>query len=121
MSNIDRSTKGGKEIQIGPLGQFAIKTAIVCGAVIISLLVLTNYIDDLIESKLQQYGSIGGRQFWSKVERAMDEQADPKNDLSPEKKQKIIAAVRAVSDKWRPFYFQLRDAVEGQSGGASKP
>jgi hypothetical protein len=41
--------------------------------------------------------------------------ADPRTDLSPEKKQKILSQIKIVSDRWRPFLTEAAAAIEGES------
>ena len=106
-----------------PIRQFAIKI----GIVIMAIIVVVSYLDNIIAERIVQIqttiGSatkIGGREFWARLERELENQADPRSDLSPEKKQKIIAQIRIISDRWRPFVSEVRSAVVGDAGELMK-
>jgi hypothetical protein len=93
-----------------PITVFAIKTAIVAAACVLSIVAIASYIDAIVESRIDQItqsvvlpGTIGGHDFWIKVEKALDEEANPKHDMPPERRKKILADIRVISDRWRPF------------------
>jgi hypothetical protein len=87
----------------GPIKLFAIKVAII----VFAIFMVVSYIDIITQQNIADIrasvGHVGGRQFWTKLERALDDQADPKSDLTPEKKRKLLADIKAISDRWRPF------------------
>jgi hypothetical protein len=99
------------------LPRFVLKVAIVVALVGIAIVVTTNFVTakiDLIAAKventrlawqatLQDYTKIGGAQFWLKVEKGLDQLADPKSELPEEKRQKILANIRAIRERWWPF------------------
>ena len=99
------------------LPRFVLKVAIVVALVGIAIVVTTNLVTakiDLIAAKventrlawqasLQEYTKIGGAQFWLKVENGLDQLADPKSELPEEKRQKILANIRAIRERWWPF------------------
>jgi hypothetical protein len=83
------------------LGVFALKTTIV--AVIFSIstmFIIIECRDILVES------FSGGRDFWSRVEKGLTKFADAP-DLPPERKAKIIAALRKIHDKNQPYLNAL--------------
>jgi hypothetical protein len=88
------------EIQI-----FLIKLAAVTGAVfflmVAAYLFLSSQAEDLAFLK-------GGHAFWEKAEEKLYKLAD-EPDLPEPKKAKIIAALRKLADKYRPYI----DALEG--------
>jgi hypothetical protein len=47
--------------------------------------------------------TLGGREFWAKIEDGLDRAADPDTDLPAEKKQKLLSDVRVIVARWRPF------------------
>src|SRR5262245_51958928 len=105
------------------IAQFAIKTVIVCAAIVVSGIVLLDYLDDFItrrveqmETRIKPLTSIGGTQFWSKLERELENQADPSSDISPEKKRKILSQIRTISDRWRPFLSEAASTIAGDAG-----
>ena len=78
--------------KIGSLSQFAIKTAIVAAAVVVSAWIMLDVLDDFADRRMQQFErtlrsatSLGGRQFWTKLENQLDALADPRSDFSMEK------------------------------------
>ena len=97
----------------GDLRQFALKTGIVAVAICTILIVSGLFI---VSSAYNVLGSIkelgrGGTEFWSRVERELDRMASPETDLPPAKKEKLLADIRAIGAKWRPFVVELRSAL----------
>ena len=86
-----------------PIKLFAIKVAII----VFAIFMVVSYIDIIAQQYLADIRAsvvhVGGREFWSKLERELDNQADPKSDLAPEKKRKLLADIKAISDRWWPF------------------
>lgn len=117
-------TSQNVELHIGPLGQFAAKTAIVSVALVLSGWIMLDILDDFASRRMQQMDaavrSIGGRQFWTKLEEELDKFADPRTDISPEKKQKILLQIRAISDRWRPFLNEAASSIAGESNQPPK-
>ena len=100
-----------------PIRQFIVKTAVV----VLAIIAVLSFLDNLVEQRVAQIQSaakIGGREFWTGLERELERQADPRTDISPEKKQKIISEVRIVADRWRPLISDLQAAIGG--GAAEK-
>jgi hypothetical protein len=90
--------------------RFAIKTAIVAVAVTASGWILGAGLDSLIDARVDQIHRatrINGRAFWGQMEENIMKAADPSNDLPPEKKAKLLAAVRTLADRWRPFLAEI--------------
>ncbi|MGY3147346.1 hypothetical protein ACVWYQ_004345 [Bradyrhizobium sp. USDA 3397] len=83
------------------LGIFALKTLII--AVIFSI--STIYVVDACRGILVESVS-GGPAFWSRLEAGLIKFADSP-DLPPEKKAKIIAALRKIHDKNQPYLDAL--------------
>ena len=109
----------------GSIGQFAIRTAIVVAAVIITFGVALLLVDSFVEARIEQLQAtikastkIGGKQFWSKIEEELEKQSDTKADLSPEKKQKLLAEIRVLSNRWRPF---IQEVITVASPDAKEP
>jgi hypothetical protein len=63
---------------------------------------------------------VGGTGVWAVVERELARAADPKFDLPPQSKQRIIADLRTVSDRWRPFFIEASSALIGSSPSPAK-
>jgi hypothetical protein len=110
------------DMRLGPIGQFAVKTVIVAGAIVVSMWIMLDVLDDFADRRMQQFErtlrsatSLGGRQFWTKLENQLEQLADPKSDIPAEKKQKILSQIKVISDRWRPFLMEASAAVEGDS------
>ncbi len=117
---------------VSPLTLFMIK-AITVGivAIVSSWIIAGIFIDalgQLLDRRVQAIEHriktmvpkrIGGTGFWTIVERELARAAAQDADLSPERKQKIISDLRAISDKWRPFLIEASSVVMDAS--ASSP
>lgn len=78
---------------------------------------MLNLLDDFATRRIEQLERtvIGGNRFWTKLERELDRLADPRTDLTPEKKQKILLQIKVISDRWRPFLVEAASTIEGDS------
>src|SRR6516165_8698583 len=99
------------------LAQFALKVGIVVVLVAAAIVITSNLIATKLESTrlawqatLQDYSKIGGAQFWSKVEKGLDQLADPKSEMPEEKRQKILSNIRVLRDRWWPFIAEAMPA-----------
>ena len=94
----------------GTVQQFAIKTCIV--AVVISA--CTIFVSDWLIQDVKESLALprGGPVFWAKLERALDRAAGPREDLPPEKKQKLINDVRTIVARWRPFLDAIQNELQ---------
>src|SRR5438105_12997159 len=87
-----------------------LKVCIIVVLVAITIVVTKNILDKKIEAThaawqttLREHSKIGGAQFWSKVEKGLDQLADPKSEMPEDKRQKILSDIRAIRDRWWPF------------------
>jgi hypothetical protein len=94
--------------------RFAIKTAIVAVAVTASAWIVLGQLENLIDTRVGQIRSdiraatrVNGKVFWGRLEENIVKAADPSNDLSPERKATLLAAVRTLADRWRPFLAEI--------------
>jgi len=122
METRDEATSPAADMRLGPIGQFAVKTVIITVAIVVSAWIMLDILDDFADRRMQQIErslrsatSLGGRQFWAKLENQLDQLADPKSDLPPEKKAKILAQIKVVADRWRPLLLEAASAVEGDA------
>jgi hypothetical protein len=111
--------KVNKSRRSASVGQFAVKTMIVAAAVVVSTWIMLDVLDAFADRRMQQLEqmlrattSLGGRQFWTNIENQLDALADPKSDLPPDRRQKILANVKVVSDRWRPFMREAASAID---------
>ena len=95
--------------------QFAIKAVIVFALLLATLLVLAIKTSDIVDSAIARIEvqlvpkvPMGGGAFWSQVERQLDHAADPTTDLTPETRQKLLADIRAIVARWRPFVAEIQ-------------
>ena len=95
------------------LGQFALKAGIVAVAITAICIVSGLFIISSAHSALNSFKDMGrgGAEFWSRVERELDRMASPESDLPEAKKQKLLADIRAIGAKWRPFLSELHSAL----------
>jgi hypothetical protein len=119
----DQQLPEPNEFKLGPISQFAIKTVIVGMVGALSVWFVLSEIDDLVDKRVREIKatiesgkSIGGREFWTRFEEELERQADQKNDLSPDKKEKLLAQIRTLSDRWRPLVVEALSVLD-----ASKP
>jgi len=125
--NPDNKPPVQRERTIGPIRLFAIKTAIAAVAAMLFVEYEVTKLNTMVDARFGQIDrlfaqidrlsevSIGGRQFWHKVENELERQASPAAELSPEKKQKILAEIRTLSDRWRPFVKEALVAIAGDA------
>jgi hypothetical protein len=100
---------------------FAIKTVIVCAAIVVSSVIMLDYLDDFVgrrmeqmEATLRPFTKMGGKQFWGKLEEELGKQANPASDISPEQKRKILSQIKIISDRWRPFLSEAAASIAGE-------
>jgi hypothetical protein len=95
------------------LGQFALKAGIVAVAITAFFIVSGLFIISSAHSALNSFKDMGrgGAEFWSRVERELDRMASPESDLPAAKKEKLLADIRAIGAKWRPFIVELHSAL----------
>jgi hypothetical protein len=112
MSDDDLITSDRKELS--PLQIFFVKAAIITGAIVVVFYFAGIFLQSAIASKAEQLTFLkGGPVFWEQMERKLYTFAD-QPDMPPEKKQKIIDALKRISVKYKPFV----DALDGQDAPA---
>jgi hypothetical protein len=90
-------------IEVAPksgLKIFIVKVFVVTWAVVIVGFLAAFWIEDMFK---------GGHEFWGKVEMKLHRIADAP-DLPPQKKAEIIASLKKLSAKYRPYF----DALNGE-------
>jgi hypothetical protein len=99
-----------------PLQIFFAKVAIVTAAILIILYGVGYFIGSYIESQTESIRILkGGPAFWGTMELKLYKLAD-EPDLPPEKKKKIVDALRKLSSKYKPYF----EAVAGDTPGEPK-
>jgi hypothetical protein len=102
--------------RLGDLGLFVIKTAIVAIAIIAALTVSGVIVASKVEGVVNDIKSvkIGGAPFWGRLEQDLDRMASADSDLPEAKKRKLLADIRTIVVKWRPFVVEFQSALAGQ-------
>jgi hypothetical protein len=96
---------------LSPPQVFSAKVAIVTAAALIFLFCTNNYVESFVENQAEQLKILqGGPTLWRQVEQKLYSLAD-EPDLAPEKKKKIIDALRRLSAKYGPYF----EAISGTS------
>jgi hypothetical protein len=94
-----------KKTALTELGVFAAK------AVIVVTLVLgaVGYTRHAVEAEINKITApkIGGTVFWADVESSVARAADPTNDLPAAKKEALLADLRVLVNRWRPFVQEI--------------
>jgi hypothetical protein len=104
-----------------PLQIFFIKLGSVLAACLIFFVFAVMYIEGEIRAVThdlrQEYGAAlnGGSAFWTAVENRLYSIADEK-DLPAEKKARILAALRRVSQRYGPYLEALSQPAKKRSG-----
>jgi hypothetical protein len=100
---------------LSPLQVFFAKVAIVTVAILIILYGIGYFISSYLDSQAESIRILkGGPAFWGLMELKLYKLAD-EPDLSPEKKKKIVDALRKLSSKYRPYFEALGDGSPGES------
>jgi hypothetical protein len=114
---LDGPAAGRPAMRAG-MGPFAIKTAIVAVAVAAVIVVASGFIAGTVNNSIRETVSsvrnmkIGGAKFWSGLEETLDRLAEPGRDIPEAKKQKLLADIRAIGIKWRPFLVEIHSALD---------
>jgi hypothetical protein len=93
---------------------FGGKTLIVAVVFVASILVIAVHLEHKaaeFAQQLQKGTKVGGSEFWKKVEQEIDRAGDPGQAISPEKKQKILSELRAITAEWKPFMTEAYSIV----------
>ena len=96
---------------LSPIQIFCMKVVIVTAAV----LAIFYFADLVIESSIRRQAESlqilkGGPAFWRNAEEKLFALAD-EPDISPEKKKKILDALRKLSSKYKPYFDALNGDV----------
>ncbi len=94
---------------LSPLQVFFLKVAIVTAAILVVLYCAGYFLQSFVAAKADQMTFLkGGPVFWAQMEQKLYSFAD-QPDMPPEKRQKIIDALRKISIRYKPFI----DALDG--------
>jgi hypothetical protein len=91
------------------------KTLVVVAVLVMGGFFLTRYatknIDQLLSHQSaemrEKFASTGGAKFWTNLEKQLANAADAKNDLPPAKKELMLAQIRTIAERYRPFVREV--------------
>lgn len=90
------------------IGRFVLKSGIVALMVLLVLVVSGGMLASRIEATARGIVDLrGGRQFWTNLEQGLERMADPSNEMSEERKQKLASNIRVLVNRMRPFTAEL--------------
>jgi hypothetical protein len=97
-------------VRWGEIKQFAIKAAIVFALTIAAVMYTVIKLDETVQStayrlqmQVQGLVALGSETFGQKLERELERAASPEHELPADKKQKLLAELHTVVERWRPF------------------
>jgi hypothetical protein len=104
------------------IATFAVKTCFIAAVISVCSIVVVNWVVATVEDSVTRTVSqvrtqlaqtpIGGERFWTKIEHELDRAADPRSDLPPEEKQKLINNLRIITARWRPVIDAVRSEMQ---------
>ena len=104
MSESESDLMVAEDKPMTPLQIFFAKVAIVTVAILIVLYGIGYIVTSYLETQTESIRILkGGPAFWGLMETKLYKLAD-EPDLSPEKKKKIVDALRKLSTKYRPYF-----------------
>ena len=103
--------------------QFVAKALVIAIVSVISAWIMFGFLDDFADTRIRQLRADlraisrnnTGRAFWTRLEENIVQAADASNDLPPERKAKLLAAVRTLAERWRPFVSEITAADPNHS------
>jgi hypothetical protein len=111
MSETESDLMVAEDKPLSPLQVFFAKVAIITIAILAILYGAGYFVTSYIESQREQLMILkGGPAFWGLMETKLYKLAD-EPDLAPERKKKIVDALRKLSSKYRPYF----EAVAGEN------
>jgi hypothetical protein len=109
MAELPPEAVPGVPTQVDHIGRFAMKASIVAVLTLLVMGISGALVANRIEASVTaMVGSdrIGGRQFWTGLERALNA-AEPANEMPPERRKKLLSNIRVLVDRYRPFVAEV--------------
>jgi hypothetical protein len=104
-----KSTRGPS-----PLTVFFVKLAAITCASLVFFYVVFSLVTGFIEEKTDELAILkGGPAFWGAMENKLYKLASAP-DLPPEKKEKVVSALRTISLRYKPYVDALAGDVKSQ-------
>lgn len=125
LRDIPVTQQASASIRWNEIKQFAIKMAIVFALIIATLMYSAIKMDEFVQStiyrlqtEVQRIVSLDMRISVQKLERELERAASPEHDISPDKKQKLLANIHTVVERWRPFVAEAMALFPPQNAPA---
>ena len=93
---------------------FAVKCAIAVGMSTAAMLAFVGIIAVAISPALKKLKPAGSREILAAIEERLHRAAQPSEGFTEERKQKVLADVKLVAEKWGPFINDLLAILEKQ-------
>lgn len=110
MAELPPEAVPGIPTQMDHIGRFAMKASIVAALTLLVIGISGALVANRIEASVTtMIGSdrIGGRQFWTGLERALESAADPANEMPPERQKKLLSNIHVLVNRYRPFVAEV--------------
>jgi hypothetical protein len=102
LASREQETTRARTSELGNIAlKFGIAGAIIACTVYVSAAIAASQFKRAIGDN-----AISGRQFWAQIEKSLDASAKSENNLSEEKKQKLLSDVRTIVQRWKPFVHE---------------
>jgi hypothetical protein len=115
----------GNSIRWREIKQFALKAAIVAGlgmAVLMFCAIQAKHLVDStiysVQARVDRYITAGGGNLWPRIERKLEEMADPSNALPDDKKQKVLGEIRTIVGRLQPFVAEAAGILPSKPDSA---
>jgi len=93
-----------------PLTIYLGKLLAACVGALIVVTSLMSSVENMIERQAEKFAILkGGRAFWSGFEEKLYKLAD-EPDIQPERKERVLEAVRKMSARYRPYLNALNES-----------
>jgi hypothetical protein len=93
---------------------FAIALGITVGGIQRALNSTVDKLDAAVAHRVEAtFGGLKPKAFWKHIDAELARYADPKSDLPPEKQAQLVAEIRAVVNRIKPFTNELAPLFEG--------
>jgi hypothetical protein len=109
------------------LGMFALKALIIIGVILAALEFVSSSAQTRAERVIQnarrsfEGSAMTGKQFWTRVETEISRQAEPGRELPEAERQKLLANIRVLVARWRPFVAEAAKLFAAADEPAKKP
>jgi hypothetical protein len=108
-------SRGQGSAGTGNLRAFAIKAVVVFVLFVAGIMFLSAQIQNTVESAgvsltaslRQGTKGMGGRPFWTKIQKEINRAADPEHQLPDDEMQQLLRSIHVLVEEWRPFALEI--------------